>query len=137
MPWKCPTCKRTFKQTNQRHTCGTGNRKDVLRNRPEHVVRVYDSIETFVRSLGPIEIVARERYVLFRSHRIFADLVIMTDAVRVAVHLGRRVDDPMFFKVATDRKKVTHVAKITTAKDVGAIKRYLQEAYDVSVESSK
>jgi hypothetical protein len=132
--WTCPKCGRSFTQVNQRHACGTSDGSDVLRNRPESVVRTYAAIEAFVKSLGPIEIVARERYVLLRSVRIFADLVIMADAVRVALHLHRRVNDPRFIKVVEDRKKVTHVAKLASASDVDAVKDYLREAYDSSLK---
>ena len=132
--WTCRKCRRRFTQKNQRHACGTGDRAGVLRNRPETVVRTYGVLEALARSLGPIEIVARERYVLLRSVRIFADLVIMADAVRIAIHLGRKIDDPIFFKVASDRKKVTHVARLLEEKDVGRIEDYLREAYDFSVQ---
>jgi len=133
-PWKCPRCARSFTQQNQRHACGTGDRSDVLHNRPDSIVRVYDLLERFAQSLGPIEIVARERYVLLRSVRIFADLVIMTDAVRIAIHLKRRANDPIFFKIAANARHVTHVAKLRTQKDLGAIKPYLKEAYQTSLE---
>ena len=132
--WTCPTCGRSFTQVNQRHACGTGQRSDVLRNRPESVVRTYAAVEAFAKTLGPIEIVARERYVLLRRVRIFADLVIMSDAVRIAIHLKRRVDDPLFIKVVEDGKKVTHVAKLLGEKDVRAIKGYLKEAYRASLK---
>ncbi len=131
--WTCPTCGRSFTQVNQRHACGTSDGSDVLRDRPASVVSTYAAIEAFVKSLGPIEIVARERYVLLRGARIFADLVIMADAVRVAIHLEREVDDARFIKVVEDRKKVTHVAKLGSASDVDAIKGYLQEAYRCSL----
>jgi hypothetical protein len=131
--WKCPTCSRSFTQVNQRHACGTGERSQVLRNRPESVVRTYAAVEAFAKALGPIEIVARERYVLFRSVRIFADLVIMSDAVRIAIHLSRRVDHPLFIKVVQDRKKVTHVAKLSSEKDFRPLQRYLKEAYQASL----
>ncbi len=132
--WACPRCGRSFTRTNQRHACGTGDRTDVLRNRAESVVRLYASIEAFAKSLGSIEIVARERYVLLRSVRIFTDLVIMSDAVRVAVHLRDRVDDPIFFKVVRNDKTVTHVAKLQTDEDFDAIKPYVKQAYDFSLE---
>ena len=104
-----------------------------MRGRPEAVVRVYELVEAFAKSLGSVEIVARERYVLLRSVRIFADLVIMSDAVRVAVHLARRVDEPLFFKVVSDKYKVTHVAKLRSAADFATVRPYLAEAYQVSV----
>jgi Domain of unknown function (DUF5655) len=136
-PWKCPTCSRSFTRANQRHACGTGDRREVLRGRPEAVVRIYTLLEAFATSLGAIEIVARERYVLLRTVRIFTDLVIMANAVRVAVHLSRRVDDPLFFKVVSDDKKVTHVAKLKSTKDLDAIKPYVKEAYDFSLAPPK
>ena len=135
--WKCPRCARSFTQKNQRHACGTGDRSDVLRNRPDSIVRLYGMVEAFAKSLGSIEVVARERYVLLRSVRIFADLVIMADAVRIAIHLQRKVNDPIFFKVARDARHVTHVAKLQSQQDFSAIKPYLREAYQASLEVSK
>ena len=131
--WICPKCKRRFARKNQRHKCGTGNRSEVLRNRPESIVELYSSLESFVKTLGPIELVTRERYVLFRSKRIFADLVVMKDALRVAIHLNRRVKDQIFFKIGADRKHVTHVAKLRDEKDLSLVKSYLQEAYALSI----
>jgi predicted transport protein len=118
----------------QRHACGTGDAGDVLRNRSDSVVRTYIAIEAFVKSLGEVEIVARDRYVLFRSVRIFADLNIMVDAVRAAIHLDRRVDDPRFIKLVEDRKKVTHVVKLQSESDVDAITAYIKEAYELSLK---
>lgn len=82
-----------------------------------------------------MEFVARDRYVLFRSSRIFADLVVMTDALRVVVHLGRRVDDPIFSKIGADRGRVSHVAKLQSEAGLSALKPYLREAYELSVSS--
>jgi len=131
--WTCATCGRVFTRPNQRHACGTGDRSTVLRKRPAAIVRLYGVIEAFARSLGPIELVTRERYVLLRSTRIFTDLVIMVDAVRIAIHLRRRIDDPIFFKIVADAKGVTHVAKLRTDEDWSAVKTYVKEAYESSV----
>jgi hypothetical protein len=105
----------------------------VLRGRPDSLVALYASLESFAQTLGPIEIVARDRYVLLRSSRIFADLVVMKDALRVAVHLDRRVRNPIFFKVVSDRGKVTHVAKVQSERELSDVKPYLKEAYAISV----
>src|ERR1039457_4076817 len=114
--WYCPKCKRGFTRKNQRHACGTGNRWEALRGRPDSLVTLYSSLESFARAPGPVEVIARNRYVLFRSCRIFADLIVMTDALRVAVHLGRRVENPIFFKIGADRKRVSHVAMLRDEK---------------------
>ncbi|MFC6633388.1 DUF5655 domain-containing protein [Microbulbifer taiwanensis] len=130
--WLCPKCDREFTRKNQRHACGTGNRADVVRDRPQSVVEVYNAIEKFVRDLGKVEIVARERYVLFRSSRIFVDLSIMKDAVRIAIHIGRRVKNPVFTKIVDDGKQVTHVAKIGSIGELREIEPLIEEAYKFS-----
>lgn len=131
--WSCPKCGRSFRHTNQRHACGTGEHEDVVRDRPESVVRTYAALEAVVKRLGVVEMVTRNRSVLLRTTRIFADLVVMATAVRVAVHLRRTVDDPIFFKVVSDRQRVTHVAKLTTAEHVALIAPHLKEAYELSI----
>jgi predicted transport protein len=105
----------------------------VLRHRAPELVRLFESLEAFATSLGPIELVARDRYVLLRSVRIFADVVMMTDAVRVAVHLRRPVDDSLFFKVVTDGKKVTGVTKLQTQGQLQRLLPYIEEAYEASL----
>jgi hypothetical protein len=134
--WTCPDCGRSFTRKNQRHACGTGDRNAVLRNRPQPIVDLYEALEAFVRSFGSVEFVTRQRYVLLRSTRVFADLVIMRDAVRVAIHLSRRVDDCVFFKIGGDTKSVTHVAKLQHRQDLERVKSYLKEAYECSVHHS-
>jgi hypothetical protein len=132
--WSCPECRRVFTQVNQRHACGTGSRDEVLRNRPAALVRIYELIEAHAKTLGPVEIVTRQRYALFRSVRIFADLTMMTNCVRLVIHLRRQVADGAFAKIVTDEKMaVSHVVKLTTPDGWDAVKSYFEEAYRVSL----
>ena len=130
--WTCPRCKRRFTRVNQRHACGTGDRAAVLKKRPREVVEVYEALERFAKSLGAVEFVARERYVLLRTKRIFTDLAIMSDAVRVAIHLPRKVANPLFVKVAAGPRHVTHVAVLRELEAVDTLKPFLREAYEYS-----
>jgi hypothetical protein len=131
--WACPKCDRRFTRKNQRHACGTGERAEVLRNRPPEIVTVYAALEAFAKSLGPVEFVTRDRYVLLRSVRIFADAVIMSDAVRLAIHLPREVGHELFTKVVSQRPHVTHVVKLRTLEQLEAMKPFLREAYAFSI----
>jgi predicted transport protein len=121
-----------FTRVNQRHACGTGDRAAVLKNRSPELVRVYEALERFAMSLGSVELVARERYLLFRTKRIFTDLVLMSDALRVAIHLPREVTHPSFVKVAAGPRHVTHVAKVRELGELEALKPLLREAYEHS-----
>lgn len=132
--WRCPKCHRAFTQVNQRHACGTGSREEVLRNRPPSLVHIYELIEACAKALGPVEIVTRQRYALFRSVRIFADLTVMTSCVRLVIHLRRQVADPAFSKIVTGEKMaVSHVAKLTTPEEWKAVEGYFEEAYRISL----
>jgi predicted transport protein len=130
--WACPSCKRSFTRANQRHACGTGDRSAVLRNRPLELIELYEALERSAKAFGKIEIVARDRYVLFRSTRIFADLVVMSDCLRLAIHLAQEASHPLFFKVVGDRRHVTHVAKLRTPSDLEAMAPFLKRAYEDS-----
>ena len=137
--WRCPSCRRLFTRKSQPHVCtsraadAAEAEQSVLRGRPQSVVQTYEALLKRVRDLGPVEVFARERYVLLRSVRIFADLVIMADAVRVAIHVSRALEDPIFFKVVSDRKQVTHVAKLQSPEQVQRVEAYLREAYAFSL----
>ena len=132
MTWTCSRCDRTFRQVNQRHTCGVGSRSVLLKNRPPALVDLYGKLEATVRSFGAVEVVARDRYALFRTTRIFTDLTVMRDALRVVIHLGREVSAPYFIKVGRGDKRVSHVTMIRTSAGLRVITPLLREAYELA-----
>ena len=80
-----------------------------------------------------MEIVTRNRYALFRTTRIFADLTVMRDALRVVIHLDRKAVAPYFIKIGPRDKRVSHVALLRTAEDLRTIIPFLREAFDLAV----
>lgn len=133
MSWACPRCDRTFRQVNQRHACGVGSAATLLKNRPPALTALYRELETTVRSFGEVEVVTRDRYALFRTTRIFADLTVTRDALRVVVHLGRKVSEPHFIKIGPSGKRVSHVALVRTAGELRKVIPFLREAFDLAV----
>jgi predicted transport protein len=128
--WTCPTCGRSFRRKSQRHACGVGSRAALLHGKSPDLVTLYQSLEAELQRLGKVEIVTRDRYALFRTTRIFADLVFMRDGLRLAIHLDREVHLPCFFKVQQgSSRQVTHVAMLRTPADLGTIAPSLEEAY--------
>ena len=82
---------------------------------------------------GGVEVVTRNRYALFRTTRIFADLTVMRDALRIVIHLGRKAVAPYFIEIAQSGKRVSHVALVRTAEDLRTIIPFLSEAFDLAV----
>ena len=132
MGWVCPRCGRTFRQANQRHACGLGNSATLLKGRPPELSSLYLKLEATVRGFDQVEVVTRDRYALFRTTRIFTDLTVMRDALRVVIHLGRKVNAPCFVKIGEDDKRVSHVALVRTDEDLRTIKPFLREAFNLA-----
>ena len=127
--FSCKKCGRKFRRPSQRHSCGVGSRAALLRGKPDLLVKLYEAIERTLKPLESVEIVAGDRYALFRTTRIFADLTFQRDAVRLVVHLDRAVRIPLFSKVGESRGRVSHVALLREVSDVRAVTPYLKEAY--------
>ena len=132
MSWACPRCDRTFRQVNQRHACGVGSAATLLKSRPPALTDLYRKLETTVRGFGDVEVVTRNRYALFRTTRIFADLTVMRDALRVVIHLGRKAEASYFIKIGQGGNHVSHVAVVRTAEDLRTIIPFLREAFDLA-----
>ena len=133
MSWACPRCERTFRQVNQRHACGVGSAVTLLKGRPPALTDLYRKLETTIRGFGEVEVVTRDRYALFRTTRIFADLTVMRDALRVVIHLGRKVSAPCFIKIGPSGNRVSHVVLVRTAGELRTIIPFLREAFDFAV----
>jgi hypothetical protein len=131
MTWNCPQCHRAFRQINQRHACGTGDSASLLQNRPPELAALYRKLAATIDGFGAVEVVTRDRYVLFRTTRIFTDLTVTRDALRVVIHLGRKVSAPCFVKIGGD-KRVSHVALIRTEEELRAIQPFLLEAFQLT-----
>ena len=79
-----------------------------------------------------MEVVTRDRYALFRTTRIFADLPVTRDALRVVIHLGRTVSAPFFIKIGPSGNRVSHVVLVRTAKDLRTIMSFLRDAFGLA-----
>jgi hypothetical protein len=104
----------------------------LLKNRPPALADLYWKLETTVKGFGRVVVVTRDRYALFRTTRIFADLTVMRDALRVVIHLGRKGVAPCFIKTGQGGKRVSHVGLVRTDGDLRTILPFLREAFDLA-----
>lgn len=121
-----------FRQINQHHSCGVGNSATLFTDRPPELAELYRKLEATINGFGVVEVVTRNRYALFRTTRIFTDLTVMRDALRVVIHLGRKVNAPYFVKIAEGDKRVSHVALVRADEDLHTIKPFLREAFNLA-----
>jgi len=132
MTWECPQCRRAFRQVNQRHACGVGDSATLLKGRPPELAGLYRKLEATIVAFGGVEVVTRNRYVLFRTTRIFTDLTVTRDALRVVIHLGRHVSAACFIKTGESNQRVSHVALVRTDDELRTIRPFLLEAFNLA-----
>ena len=106
----------------------------MLKGRPPALADLYGKLEATVRQFGAVEVVTRDRYALFRTTRIFADLTVTRDALRMVVHLGRKVRAPYFIKSGPSGKRISHVVLIRTAEELRTVVPFLREAFELAVD---
>ena len=80
-----------------------------------------------------MDVVTRDRYALFRATRIFKDLTVMRDVLRVVIHLNRKASAPCFIKVGRSGSRTSHVALVRIPEDLRTIVPFLCEAFDLAV----
>jgi len=105
----------------------------LLKGRPPALADLSRKLETTVKGFGRVEVVTRNRYALFRTTRIFADLTVMRDALRVVIHLGRKAAAPCFIKIGPSGNRVSHVALVRTPQDLRTIIPFLREAFELAI----
>jgi hypothetical protein len=105
----------------------------LLKGRAPALADLYRKLESAVEGFGDVEVVTRDRYALFRTTRIFADLTVMRDALRVVVHLGRKVNAPYVVKSGPSGKRVSHVVLVRTGEELSTVLPLLREAFDLAL----
>jgi hypothetical protein len=128
--WTCPKCRRRFARAKQQHICSAGTREKVLKNRRDEVVALFASLEQQTQALGPVEFVARERYIILRSKHIFADVIMLADSLRVVIHLPKMVRHPLFKTISADGRWVSHTAKVRKLAELEQLQPYLRAAWE-------
>ena len=128
--WTCPKCRRRFARAQQRHLCNAGTRDAILGKRPEEVVDLFAALERQVKSIGAVEFIARERYIILRSKHIFTDVIVLADSLRLVIHLPRMARHPLFKKIVADRQWVSHTAKVRKLAELEQLQPFLRAAWE-------
>lgn len=129
-PWTCPKCRRQFARPLQRHICSAGTRNEVLKDRREEIVDLFAALEQQVKNIGPVEFIARERYIILRSKHIFSDVILHADSLRIVIHLPRMARHPLFKKISAERQWVSHTAKVRNKAELEQLQPFLRAAWE-------
>jgi hypothetical protein len=133
--WVCPACDREFDRSHQSHVCVPGCTLDeTFAGRPPVQREIYDSIQDFLESLGPVHLDVVSVGVFLKVERKLGEIRPMARALSVAFVLPRTVHDARItrtFGAGGDR--VWHVMRLTDPSQVDdQVRDWLTEAYDAA-----
>lgn len=118
--WACPTCKRSFKNTNQQHTCKLVSKEELFSKRPANLEALYKLVVKEVQQFGDY----REEMVLpdvifFKTKSSFLAVKVKKDHLEVEFFLDYKEDNPLFAKfLQTSARRFAYVVKIDGAEEI-------------------
>ena len=129
--WKCPRCRRQFKNRNQAHSCGQFSVEQLLDRKPPEMVELYDRVVDLVLQCGDVVVAPTKTRVLFKVRTVFATVAVTNRWLDVALVLGRRLKSRRVKKCQEEYPGIVHSLRIENARDLDKdLASWLQEAHD-------
>ena len=97
--WTCPTCQRSFKRRDQRHTCTLISKESLFAKRPPELKKLYEKIVKEVKQFGKYrEETVRPDVIFFKTKSTFLGIKVkkMDEAV---LYLNCQFYRQIFFSV--------------------------------------
>ena len=130
--WTCKKCGRSFRNTNQPHTCKLISKNDLFVKRPAHLKKLYQQVEAVVKTFGAF----REEAILpdvifFKTKSTFMAVKMKKDHLDIEFFLDHVEDAPPVSKyLQTSKHRVAHLVPIDEEKDINPqLKKWMKESY--------
>ncbi len=118
--WTCPECNRTFRNTNQVHTCRLVTKESLLAKRSQHINELYEALLHELKKFGEFREEAVPPDVLFlKTKSTFLMVKLKTKWIDVEFFLEKLEDVPPVKKyLQTSKRRVVHVVSIDSLEDI-------------------
>lgn len=130
--WTCPTCKRTFKNPNQAHSCVIVDPQSLLANSNTEVIKIYAKVERIVKAFGGLQINASNSTINFKNGATFLVLKPKKDRMELEFVLPEEKDEfPVYKTFRISKSRVAHYIVLQKAEELDSqVEAWLKTAYD-------
>jgi len=136
--WLCPKCQRSFRNTNQLHTCKLVDKQDFFRKRPEYLYKLYKSIHKEVSAFGDFreEAVAPD-VIFFKTKSTFLAVKVKSKWLDIEFFLEKVEDAPPVKKfLQTSKNRAAHIVSIDEAEDIDKqLIDWMRRSYRLIIEA--
>ena len=132
--WVCPTCHRTFKNTNQDHSCEVTPLESHFFNKDPNVKAVFEKIHHEVSAFGDFRVNAVKHAILFTATSHFLALKPKRKWLDIEFVLPYPAEGfPIHKTVQAGKSKWAHFVRLESEEEVDPVLiQWLREAYAVS-----
>jgi len=118
--WTCSKCKRSFRNTNQSHSCVPDSKKDLFADRPAFLKKLYDKIIVEVKLLGACrEETVSPGVIYFKTKSTFLAIKVKKTYLEVEFFLDHHEDHPSIASwLQTSKHRFVHVVKLDCKTDI-------------------
>jgi hypothetical protein len=92
--WQCPVCKREFARKSQMHSCKVTSLEVHLAKSSPETVLIYEAIEGYLRSLGPLSIAPTKTGINLLSRTSLGSIAFRKDSLDVGFVLTYELRSP-------------------------------------------
>lgn len=132
--WTCPTCQRTFKNTNQDHSCQVTDLESHFLNKEPNVKAVFEKIHKEVTPFGEFKVNSVKHAILFTAKSHFLAVKPKRKWLDIELVLPYPVEGfPIHKTVQVSKSKWAHFVRLEAETEVDKrLVEWLREAYEVS-----
>ena len=118
--WTCPKCNRTFRNTNQMHTCKKVDKESFFLRRPPHFRELYETIRKHTQALGEFrEEAVPPDVIFFKTKSTFLAVKVKKKWLDIEFFLDHLEDVPPVKKyLQTSKRRVVHLVSIDSEEDI-------------------
>ncbi len=132
--WTCPKCQRSFRNTNQAHSCRRVDKDRFFDRRPPHFKDLYKTIQERVAEFGSYrEEAVLPDVVFFKTKSTFLMVKIKMAWIDIEFFLDHLEDEPPVRKyLQTSKNRVVHLVSIDSEEDIDdQLLTWIKASYDL------
>jgi hypothetical protein len=138
MPWICPVCGRSFRNTHQSHSCATVPIEKHFLNRPPELKLICERILDQVRAIGTVQVNVMNGAILVAGQTTFLALKVKKDHVELEILSDREITEfPIYKTFRVSRSRVALFVKVQQRSEIDAqLMSWISEAMRIIGKST-
>ena len=129
--WTCPKCNRTFRTTNQSHSCATIEIDSHFANKPAVIKEIYEKLLLRVNEIVKVNINVVKSAIFLKTSSTFIEIKPRKEYLLIAFYLDRELKEfPIAGTLQISKNRIVHEIHLQKPDDINRqVISLLKESY--------